>query len=135
MKKDTIHEIDEVLEYFSDFYASSIPKDKKGKERCIVNQSNPKKILFDIYIMIALLFTTVVVPLRLAFSEETEPIEWILIYAVIDISFLFDIIATFFTTYTDPITNMEVTSHKKIAMRYIKGGWLIFDILSIIPLD
>ena len=30
---------------------------------------------------------------------------------------------------------MEVTDHKRIAMRYIKGGWLIFDILSIIPLD
>ena len=72
--------------------------------KCIVIQSNAKKVCFDIYIMIALLFTTIVVPLRLAFSEDTEPIEWIIIYLIIDISFLFDIIATFFTTYTDPIT-------------------------------
>lgn len=84
--------------------------------------------------MILLLFVSIVVPVRLAFSND-DPIEWILIYAIVDAAFLLDIIFTFFTSYTDPVTNLEVTDHKRIALNYVKGGWLIFDILSIIPLD
>jgi len=45
---------------------------------------------------------------------DPEPIEWIVIYALVDFSFLLDIIFTFFTSFTDPITNLEVTSHKRI---------------------
>jgi hypothetical protein len=61
-------------------------------------------------------------------------LEWILIYGFVDISFLFDIIFTFFTSYTDPITNLEITSHKKIAINYMKL-WFWFDVLSILPID
>lgn len=129
-----MHEIDEVLEYFSDFYASSIPKDKKNQVKWIIHQSNVRKVIWDIIIMLLLLFVSIVVPVRLAFDND-DPVEWIIIYALVDLVFFIDIIITFFTSYTDPITNMEVTDHKKIATNYVKGGWLIFDILSIIPLD
>ena len=43
-------------------------------------------------------------------------------------------ILTFFTTYTDNYTNMEVLSHKKIAIQYFKG-WFLIDVLSIMPFD
>ena len=42
-------------------------------------------------------------------------------------------IITFFTTYTDS-DNQEVTSHKRIAIRYLKG-WFIVDIISCLPFD
>lgn len=40
----------------------------------------------------------------------------------------------FFTTYKDDVRQVEITSHKMIAMNYIKG-WFIIDILSIFPFD
>lgn len=82
---------------------------------------------------VCLLFTTLVVPVRLAFAD-TDPLEWIICYAIVDLSFFMDILFTFFTSYTDNITNLEVLEHKKIVLHYIKG-WLIFDVLSIIPFD
>ena len=74
-----------------------------------------------------------VVPVRLAFADD-DPVGWVVAYAVVDISFLIDIILTFFTTYTDEITDGEVTNHKKIVVNYLKG-WFWFDALSIVPFD
>ena len=86
--------------------------------------------------MVCLLFVSIVVPINLAFdSSENDPLIWVIIYAWIDFSFLIDIVLTFITSYTDPITSVEVTDHKKIAMKYISSGWFFFDVLSIIPID
>lgn len=74
------------------------------------------------------------VPIRLAFTEGEDPIEWIVAYAFVDLSFLFDIILTFFSSFTDSNTSLEVTCHKRIAISYLKL-WFWFDILSIIPID
>lgn len=53
-----------------------------------------------------------------------------------DISFLADVILTFFTSYTkEAVTgDIEVFESKQIAMHYIKS-WFIFDLLSILPID
>lgn len=82
---------------------------------------------------LCLLFITLVVPVRLAFDDDDPP-AWVIVYAIIDLSFLIDMILTFFTSYTDEIQNIEVFDHKKIVVNYLKG-WFIFDALSIIPLD
>jgi hypothetical protein len=128
-----IEDIDQIFEYFSNFYATAIPKDLVTKHRCIILQSYKYKLLWDFYITLCLLFTTLVVPVRLAFSDS-DPVEWIVIYAFVDISFAIDIILTFFTSFTDSITNLEVVQHKKIAINYFKG-WFIFDLGSVIPFD
>ena len=83
--------------------------------------------------MIVLVFVSIVLPYRLAFYEEDD-LAWIIAYYVIDFLFLIDMILTFFTTYTDNYTNMEVLSHKKIAIQYFKG-WFLIDVLSIMPFD
>lgn len=128
-----IEDIDQIFEYFSNFYATAIPKDLETKHKCIILQANKNKLLWDFYITLCLLFTTLVVPVRLAFSDS-DPLEWIVIYAIVDLSFAIDIIFTFFTSFTDSITNLEVVEHKKIAINYFKG-WFIFDMGSVIPFD
>jgi hypothetical protein len=89
--------------------------------------------LWDIWITFTLLFITIAVPVRLAFYDR-DPLGWILMYGVVDFSFLTDLVLTFFTSYTDETTNKEVTSHKKIARTYLKS-WFFFDLCSVLPID
>lgn len=51
-----------------------------------------------------------------------------------DFIFLVDITICFFTTFKDDVRQVEITSHKLIAINYVKG-WFLIDILSIFPFD
>lgn len=96
-------------------------------------QNNKCKMLWDLWITSLLMFITLVVPVRLAFSDQ-DSVGWIAVYSCVDFCFLNDIILTFFSSYSDSITNDEVTDLRKISVNYIKG-WFFFDVASIIPLD
>lgn len=122
-----------MFEDFSNFYASSAPIDSRPK--CVIPANNRYKIVFDLFIMVCLMFTATVVPFRLAFSDFDPP-GWIAAYAFVDISFLADVILTFFTSYTKEAVagDIEVFDSKQIALHYIKS-WFLFDLLSILPVD
>lgn len=68
----------------------------------VIIQNNPYKIAWDIFIMCLLMFTTIVIPYRLAFIED-EPRDWLIAYYVLDSMFLIDILLWFVTSYTDTI--------------------------------
>ncbi len=51
---------------------------------------------------------------------------------LIDILFGIDIFINFMTTYEDPVTLATVTDHKKIAIEYLKG-WFLLDVLACFP--
>ena len=98
VKKSPIqNDVRQMFEDFSNFYASSAPIDVKPK--CVIPANNRFKIVFDLFIMVCLMFTATVVPFRLAFSDYDPP-GWIAAYAIVDFSFLADVILTFFTSYT-----------------------------------
>ena len=83
--------------------------------------------------MFLLLFVAVILPYRMAFYEDDPSVGWVSVWLIINVFFVVDLIITFFTTYTDS-DNQEVTSHKRIAIRYLKG-WFIVDIISCLPFD
>lgn len=85
------------------------------------------------FVMAVLIVTTCIVPYRLAFIE-VEPIQWIVTYYIFDFIFLIDITICFFTSYKDELRQVEITSHKLIAINYLKG-WFFIDFLSIFPFD
>ncbi len=86
---------------FSEFYAQNSPTDNKPK--WIILANNKYKIYFDLIILATLLFTTFVVPWRLAFTDS-DSIAWTSVYLIIDVIYLIDVILTFFTSYTDEFT-------------------------------
>ena len=53
---------------------------------------------------------------------------------IIDILFILDIIFNFRTTISDFITGDEISDSKTIALKYLKGQFLI-DIIAAIPMD
>lgn len=127
------YDVRQMFEDFSNFYASSAPIDFKPK--WVIPANNRFKIVFDLFIMVCLMFTATVVPYRLAFTDEDPP-GWTAAYVFVDLLFLADIILTFFTSYTEEAVagDIEVFNSKLIALHYIKS-WFIFDVLSILPVD
>ena len=85
------------------------------------------------WVLLLLLFISLVVPVRLAFVEE-DSMRWILIYSITDTCFLIDIILTFNTSISDEKRVYEITDKREIARRYLKG-WFWIDTISIVPLD
>ena len=90
------------------------------------------KVAWDFFIVILLLWVSIVVPYRLAFYQEDNK-SWFITYTVVDCLFLIDIILSFFTAIVNDDSDI-ITSKKKIAKAYLKF-WFWIDLLSILPLD
>ena len=120
-----------VIEDFIHLY-SNTPVSKRNK-KCLIPQSHPLKIVWDLLILSILLLISLIVPYRLAFEETEDPL-WQVVYLVTDAFFLIDIILTFFTSVTDEKKVYEIINKWEIAKRYLKG-WFWIDVISILPLD
>ena len=97
-------------------------------------QDGKYKLIWDVFMMIILLFVAVILPYRMAFYDNDSSLSWMSIWLIIDVLFFIDMILTFCTTYTHELTNVEVFDHKKIALKYLKS-WFIIDLLSCLPFD
>ena len=100
---------------------------------CIINPNSKWKLRWDIYIMVMMVMAAIFTPWQLAFVED-DTLGWIILNCTIDVSFLIDIIVTFFTAYYDEKAMNKVTDKKVIAKGYLKF-WFWLDLLSIIPFD
>lgn len=103
------------------------------KEHCIVLPSNVWHKRWDVWVVAVLLFVAITMPYRIAFYDNDNKV-WSAINVVVDVSFLLDMILTFFTAITDEETNELVTDKRTIALSYFKS-WFILDLISILPLD
>ena len=120
-----------VVEDFMNLYSNTIITD--GQSSCIILQSNPYKIYWDVWILVLLLGVSIIVPWRVAFND-IEPVEWLVAYLITDSFFLIDIVLTFFTSITKEDEVYETTDKKEIASDYLHG-WFWIDLISILPVD
>jgi len=81
---------------------------KDGVNQCIIMPSWPWKLRWDFYIMIMMVLAALLTPWQLAFVEN-DTIEWIIVNAIIDVSFLIDILLTFHTAFFDEVKHLMVT--------------------------
>lgn len=89
------------------------------------------KKVWNIIIIILLLYTATFVPYKTSFYDE-DPIgiyywEWI-----VDSLFMLDILINLFSAYEDPDSGLIEVRLKKIAKSYIYS-WLFLDIAACIP--
>lgn len=94
---------------------------------------NKAKHVWDAFIMVLLMFVTISLPVRLAFYESDD-FTWKIINSFVDICFGIDLILSFFSSYVDSVSQIEVTDKKHIAINYFKT-WFFPDLLSIVPLE
>jgi hypothetical protein len=105
----------------------------EGSSKYIIRQHNKWRLGWDLWIIILILLTAVIVPYKVAFPESSPDDIYNRGIATFDLFFLIDIILSFFTSYIHPYTNKEVLSLKKVARHYI-CGWFFVDVISIIPI-
>jgi len=89
-----------------------------------------KKKHWDLFISFLLLYTSIFVPIRVAFIDETS--DFLLFWeTLIDTFFITDIVLTFFTAFKKQGNQLE-TRATKIAKHYLKG-WFWIDLISSFP--
>ena len=96
----------------------------------IILPDNPYKKILDLLIAILILYSAIITPYEIAFSDSNKS-SWFEI--LIDVFLALDIVLTFFSAYTDDEENL-VKNHKKIIKKYLKS-WFIIDIISVLPLN
>jgi hypothetical protein len=108
-------------------------KEETKKNKYVIMDDNRWKQYWDLYIICLIMYVAVVVPFRLGFeSEDTK--AWKTWGYILDVSFLIDIILTFFTAYFDADSSELITDPKQIALYYLKG-WFWIDAFSILPIE
>ncbi|XP_063686150.1 potassium/sodium hyperpolarization-activated cyclic nucleotide-gated channel 4-like isoform X2 [Bolinopsis microptera] len=109
----------------------------------IIHPLSSFRLIWDTVLLAAIMIMMVVLPLKLSFfkifddkSREEERKTWYPIVIVLDLIFLCDVVASFFTGTIEqkqnpPLINLN---RKEIQLRYLKT-WFVPDLLSSIPFD
>ena len=98
------------------------------KKSCLILPDSLFKQLWDVFIAILVLYSSVITPYKIAFKDYTkEDISDI----IIDVFLLIDIVLNFFCAYYDKEENL-VKNHKLIVIKYLRG-WFIIDLISVFP--
>ena len=100
----------------------------------IIDPHGNLKTLWNLVIVLTIVFTVVTVPIELAFLPSSE--DFFLIWAglVINILFAIDMVLSSRTAFVDVKTEDVVTDARIIRGRYFRK-WFLFDILTAIPID
>jgi len=89
------------------------------------------KQIWDMILMIIIIWSIIVVPYRLAFKVETLG-GWKTLGTLNDVFFFLDICVNFFTGFPDRQTGEKIYGFKEIACTYL-SGWFLIDFLSTVP--
>ena len=106
---------------------------RENKQPFVFYPEDRFKSYWDLFITLILLISCLITPWRIAFGELEEPMGWFIANVVVDSLFGIDILVIFNSAYYDD-EYLIIDDHKAIASSYIKG-WLLLDILAIIPFD
>ena len=98
-------------------------------------ESDKRRLRWDILIIVLALYTSVVIPLGIAFDFKALDSVGIAVFdSVVDLIFMIDLLINFRTTYISSQNGDEIYDPKLIAKRYLSGRFIV-DLLSSIPFD
>ena len=80
-----------------------------------------------------MLYIALVLPYRICFNlTEGKPTK--IFDTIIDVTFLIDLVITFFSETFDDKEFRVIDNHKEMALRYLKS-WFVPVLLSVVPFD
>ena len=89
------------------------------------------KRLWDMWILVLLGYTAMILPFRLAFQTQTYWDTWSCVEMMADVSFLVDVLCTCCSGYYDEEGEL-VCSQRRVLAHYARG-WLAVDMVSALP--
>ena len=98
----------------------------------MIYPSNTAKQVWDMVVMLLLIYTAIFVPIKVCFLESSSDVQFI-IDLVVDFLFLTDIVLTFNTALEDQ-QGIYIVKRAKIAKAYCLG-WFFIDFFTSIPSD
>ena len=98
----------------------------------VIMPSSTSKHYWDAFILTAVMYTSLLIPIEVAFDEDFGLGVFIL-SILIDGAFVFDIVLSFRTAYLDEWGNL-VVSASKIRRNYLQG-WFVLDLAASVPVD
>lgn len=100
---------------------------------CLIHPRSNAKQMWDTAISLCIVYSVVIVPLRVGFFVTNIGKEDYLENAI-DAMFGIDIVLSFFTSFQTAALSAMETQHKAIAVRYLKT-WFLVDFLSTFPFE
>merc|ERR1712072_484886 len=102
-------------------------------EHGVIHPEDPKKLRWDGFAAILIIYSVITVTLRIVFVLESpggaaQIIDWI-----IDITFMTDMYLNTRTSFADD-TGLYVVNRKRIVRAYL-SGWALIDFVSTVPID
>jgi Ion transport protein/Cyclic nucleotide-binding domain len=115
----------------SNFYMDSIRLETTPL--FVIHPESKVRSVWNIILACLLLYTAILMPYLMAFTDEVIWDAWFYISLIIDILFLVDFVLNCFTAYYDN-ESVLIVSHKQIFTNYLKG-WFLFDLVACFPFD
>jgi len=109
-------------------------EDTRPEKACYIIRGDQRyKVIFDVIILIGVVWNIIFVPFELAYQITNDFVSVVYINLVIDALCWVELFLNFITTYWDEWGD-EQTSFKDISRRYA-STWLIVDFLACMPFD
>ena len=101
------------------------------RSKGLFEANGPWKLVWSAYITILILYSVVIIPVRLGFEPKVAP-PFEVLENIVSLSFAVDILVHFNTTYQVPGTEHVVHNRRTIVYHYLQF-WFWIDLISTIP--
>ena len=113
-------------------FSSKVLEKETKLDKYIFRPDGNKKVIWDIWISLLILYSIIAIPLRIGFQIQSNLDAKIFDY-IVDCFFFLDILTNFNTAVSE--TNEKLVGNRKvIAFRYFQF-WFWLDMVSTIPID
>jgi Ion transport protein len=106
-------------------------KQEYAYKHLIISLNSLWKFYWDLFCMIIVVYVAITLPFRIGFSLDENSFDGMM-QKLIYVIFITDILLTF--CQETEINEEVVRTHREIALSYCKG-WLLLDLLSVIPFE
>jgi hypothetical protein len=104
----------------------------KNRKWYIIYPNDSFKSVWNIFLIVILIFTGMLTPFRVCFIEGSNNF-WFSIDVIFDLLFFLDIVINFLSAYEDDEKRI-IDRLDKIAIEYL-FGWFMIDIVAVIPIN
>ena len=122
-------------EYYARLEQERALAKRDTKSRTILHPEDPKKLRWDAFVCLLVLWQAWALPVHVAFKgARGESPGWVAFDVVIDCVFIADLALCFRTAYVT-ISGELVVAPPRIALHYVRSNWIWVDLPASIPFD